>query len=88
MMYPRQRYTKRNGRIRGARKKYVIPRSAKKRILGMSLWKGSEGTSSSLSVLLVKGLFIKLQSRGITRNSSDETLVHPVVTTYAMKNDA
>jgi hypothetical protein len=38
MMYPRQKYTKRKGRISGAWKKYVIPRSPKKRSLGMSLW--------------------------------------------------
>jgi hypothetical protein len=38
MMYARQRYTRRKGRMTGARKKYVMPRSPKKRILGMSLW--------------------------------------------------
>jgi hypothetical protein len=38
MMYPKQKYSKRKGRMSGARKKYVIPRSPKKRSLGMSLW--------------------------------------------------
>lgn len=31
---------------------------------------------------------MKLQMRGNIRNNSDDILVHPDVTTYAMKNDA
>lgn len=80
MMYARQKYTKRKGRMSGARKKYVIPRSPKKRSLGMSLWKGIVGTRSSSSVLL-QGFVIRLPIRGIRRKSSDEVLVHPDVTT-------
>lgn len=66
----------------------MIPRSPKKRILGMSLWYSIAGTSSSSSGSPANGLLIRLKNKGITRNSSDEVLVHPDVTTYAMKNDA